>query len=110
MREASYAYHVFWTCFLPTIYQGVLISLPLLSTGLLVRLCARTRLVGHLPLSTLSTTLGMYVLWQFYGSSVAYFILLSVLVYVLLLVVGRFRGAAVGTVCVAFIVIWWVGI
>ncbi len=104
--QLQYAYRIFLTCFLPTVHQGVLISLPLLSTGLLLRLCVVTGVLGRAPLSTLATILGLYILWWFYESSVLYFIFLCVLVYVLLLVVGRHRGAVVGAVCVAFIVVW----
>ncbi len=105
-RQAHYAYHIFQTCFLPTIHQGALISLPLLSTGVLLRVCVVAGLLGRSALSALATVLGLCTLWWFYGSSVRYFVLLSVLVYLLLLVVGRYNGAVVGTVCVAFIVIW----
>ena len=94
------------TCVASIVYQGFLVSLPLLATGLLLRLCVATGLLGHATLNTLAATLGVYILWWFYSSSVFYFILLCVLVYVLLLVVPRQRGVVVGATSVIFITSW----
>ena len=92
-------------CLGPTLYQGVLISLPMLATSLLLRLCVLSGTFHYTTMNTLATILGYYILWWFYGTSVAYFVVLCVLVYVVL-AMSRRKGAMVGAVSMAFLLLW----
>ena len=93
-------------CLLPIVLQGTLTCLPLMLCALLLRLCVIWGRLHKVTLNTLAATLGLYVLWWYYGSSVMYFMVLCVLVYVVLRVVRRRRGVAVGAVSLAFIASW----
>lgn len=93
-------------CFLPTVYQGVVVALPLLGSSLLLRLLVAWSSLSRETLNNIATLLGLYVLWWYYEASVAYFIILGVLVYIALLVSGRCKGIAVSAVAIAFILAW----
>lgn len=98
-----------WTvegCFLPTVYQGVVVALPLLGSNLMLRLLVSWSSLSRETLNNISTLLGLYVLWWYYEASVAYFITLGVLVYIALLISGRWRGIVVSAIAIAFILAW----
>lgn len=95
-----------WTvegCFLPTIYQGIIVALPLLGSSLLLRLLVAWSSLSRETLNNIAALLGLYVLWWYYEASVAYFIILGVLVYITLLVSGRWKGVVVSAVAIVFI-------
>ena len=93
-------------CLFPIVLQGTLTCLPLMLCALLLRLCVIWDRLHKVTLNTLAAILGLYVLWWVYGSSVVYFMVLCVLVYVVLRMVRRRRGVAVGAVSLAFIASW----
>ena len=96
-----------FSCMLPTLYQGIQITLPVLFTALLLRLIVLWGRFHEVTLNTLATVLGLFILWWFYGSSVMYFIILCVLVYALLMVSSQ-KGVTVSAVSVIFILSWYV--
>ena len=97
---------IFWDCFVPSLRQGALIALPLLLPSLLLRLVAQWRGVTSTVLNILASGLGLGVLWWYYQNSVAYFVVLSLVIYAVLLSGVRRKGVAVAGLCVAFIVAW----
>eukprot|EP00731_Ephydatia_muelleri_P024150 Em0016g421a len=95
-----------WTvegCFIPTVYQGVVVALPLLGSSLVLRLLVAWSSLSRETLNNIATLLGLYVLWWYYEASVAYFIALGVLVYIALLVSGRWKGIVVSAIAITFI-------
>ena len=97
---------VLYDCLLPITLQGALICTPLMFSALVLRLCVVWGRFHKVTVNTLAAIMGLYVLWWFYGGSVVYFIVLSVLVYGVLLVVRGRRGVAVGALSLAFIASW----
>ena len=96
----------FQTCIIPTLYQGALISVPLLSSALLIRFCVVWGKIHSDVMSVLISILGLFILWMFYAAGVIYFVFLCLLVYVVLRSTKVHRGAAVGIVCVLYLLVW----
>ena len=97
---------IIWSCLGPTLYQGLLITLPMLASSLLLRLCVTSGVFHRTVMNTLAALLGLYILWWFYDTGVTYFVVLCVLVYLLLLVMRGHRGVLVGAVSVLFLLVW----
>lgn len=99
-------YWTFQTCIFPTLYQGALISVPLLSSALLIRFCVLWGKIHVDVLSVLISILGLFILWMFYAEGVIYFVFLCLLVYMVLQSTKVHRGAVVGIVCVLYLLAW----
>jgi hypothetical protein len=89
----------------PTVQQGALVSLPLLLSGLIIRLCVFLKLPQHI-IHVLVSVMGMYLLWFFYSNGLVYFITLCGTVYIILTTIERHKGVVVATISLAFLLIW----
>lgn len=92
-------------CTIPTLHQGVLISAPLLISGITLRLCVLLRFSKQV-IHALVTLMGLFLLWYFYSGGVVYFVVLCGLVYMVLLLIRKHKGVVVGAVSIAFLLIW----
>lgn len=97
---------IIYDCFIPTLLQGIHLVYPILASSLLLRICVLWMPLQKIWYDFLSTILGFLVLWWYYEMSIVFFIFLPMFVYVLLFIVPRQRGVAVGGACVIFIVVW----
>lgn len=105
MREMAFRW-VLYSCFQPTLYQGALISLPLLLFAFLLRVLVRWVKLNPVLLNGIASVLGVFVLWWFYSNGVVYFVVLCVLVYGVLVLARKHRGAIVSVVSVFFLLFW----
>ena len=96
---------IIYGCSLPTLQQGALISAPMLISGFAIRVCVLLGFPAQL-IHALVALAGIYLLWFFYSTGIVYFIALSVLVYVILLVVKKNKGIIIGAVSITFLLIW----
>lgn len=97
-----------WQCFYPTIQQAVVIGLSIVGPCIVLRLLVLFSGLQQKVLNSIATALGILVLWWYYNTSVAYFAVLCGVVYTLLLVISKRRGAVVSIACVAFILSWYI--
>lgn len=98
---------ILWQCFYPTVQQAVLVGLSIVCPCILLRLLVLYSGFQRSVLNILATVVGCMVLWWYYNTSVVYFAVLCGIVYTLLLVVHRQRGAVVSVACVLFILSWY---
>lgn len=96
-----------WQCFYPTVQQAVVVGLSIVCPCILLRLLVLYSGLQRRVLNILAAVLGCVVLWWYYNTSVAYFAVLCGVIYTLLLVVHRQRGAVVSVACVLFILLWY---
>lgn len=94
-------------CFYPTVQQAVVIGLSIVCPCILLRLLVLYSGFQRRVLNTLATVLGGMVLWGYYNTSVTYFAVLCGVVYTLLLVVHRRKGAVVSIASILFILSWY---
>ena len=96
---------IFYGCTVPTLQQGALISVPLLVSGIAIRLCVLMRIPSSL-IHSLVALMGVYLLWFFYSNGTIYFLILCGIVYVLLLTIRRHKGLVIGGVSLGFLLVW----
>ncbi len=95
---------IVYSCMVPTLQQGALISGPLLMSGILVRLCVFLNFADDI-IHALVAMMGMYVLWFFYSNGIIYFLSLCGAVYIVLLAVHRHKGIIIAMISLAFLLI-----
>lgn len=116
--DSLFIYPVTWIvhdCFIPTLQSAGYITLPALASALFIRLLVLVVPKGadgagsRLFLDTVATILGLIVLWFYYETSIVFFIILALIIYVMILFIpsGK-RGIIVGGVSVIYIVLWYV--
>ena len=100
---------IIFYCMVPTLFQGVIFSLPLLVSGLLLRVLVRqwTRM-NLLVVNILASAIGLWVLWWYYGGGVVYFISLCGIIYGELVLLRHHRGAIIGFTSVMFLIVWYI--
>ena len=98
---------ILFGCTLPTLQQGALISVPLLVSGITVRVCVLLKFPSAL-VHAIVAAMGVYLLWFFYSTGMVYFFILCGIVYAMLLIIRRNRGLLIGGVSLAFLLIWYV--
>ena len=98
-------------CAIPTFFQGLYITYPILLSSLVIRLCVLWLPFRQHVLDIITILFGVWSLWWYYETSIVYFVTIISLIYVLLvwLPVGR-RGPFVSGACMTFIIIWLVTI
>lgn len=96
-----------WQCFYPTVQQAVVIGISIVCPCILLRLLVLYSGFQRSVLNILASVLGCMILWWYYNASVTYFAVLCGVVYTLLLVVHRQRGAAVSIASILFILSWY---
>ena len=98
---------VLLNCGLSALLQGVLLSIPILLSSLIIRLAVRWLPLTQNLYNLLSIILGCIVLYWYYDTSIIYFILVTTLAYLLLILTpANKRGGVMGGACVMFIVTW----
>ena len=95
-------------CFYPTFNQGIAVGLSVVAPSILLRLLVLFSGLQQRVLNVISTLLGVLVLWWYYERSVAYFIVLCGIVYPLLALVPKGKGALVSISCLIFIFAWYI--
>ena len=95
---------IVFNCMIPTFYQGILFSFPLLLSGLVLRLLIR--IWTQINVNILASLFGVWVLWWYYNGAVVYFIILLVIVYLELVLFPYHRGMIIGLTSVIFIMTW----
>ena len=98
---------ILFSCVVPTLIQGILFSLPLLISGLALRLLVRVWTnASSLVVNVFASMMGLLVLWWYYGGGLVYFVILCGIVYGELILLHRHRGAVIGFTSVTFLLVW----
>ena len=92
------------SCIVPTLQQGGIISIPLLVSGAMIRVCVLLQISDYI-LHALVAIMGMCLLLYFYSNGIIYFLLLCGIVYFVLVLAGKHRGIAVAVISVLFLII-----
>ena len=106
--DLQYLYYNAGLCLPEMVQQWFDIVKVYFGVALTIRILVASRLIPTSILNALSTGVGIWLMWSYYGNIVGYFIALASVSYLMFVTLPLPKGPLVGGFAILFIFVWLV--